>query len=433
MRARKPFALLTACAAAALSVTTLTPASSALANQKDSSVRDVAYQQWASAADFSLGSFHGTTVTDDALTIDEPTGTFDDTDPFGDGSATTYDVATWTSPEVSPGIDISELVSSWNATTPPGTWIQMSVSGVADNGERSKDYILGRWASGADTIHRTSVPSQGDDLATVAIDTLKTRSDRSMQTWQLTVSLYRKAGTSATPSVSLVGGSAAAHPYGEKVGRSKRGGGASGTTLDVPTYSQEIHSGEYPEFDGGGEAWCSPTSTSMVLGYWDRGPTPEDYSWVDPSYDDPWVDYAAANTFDYNYDGAGNWPFNAAYASRYGLESFVTRLDNMRQAEQFIKAGIPLVVSVSFEKGELTGAGYGTNGHLMVIVGFTKHGDVVVNDPASHLIPSDDEVRTVYDRTEFQNVWVPHSGGIAYVIHPASVPLPKTHGHDRNW
>ena len=39
-------------------------------------------------------------------------------------------------------------------------------------------------------------------------------------------------------------------------------------------------------------------------------------------------------------------------------------------------------------------AGYGTNGHLMVVVGFDQDGDVVVNDPASHLIKSNDAVRT---------------------------------------
>ncbi len=30
----------------------------------------------------------------------------------------------------------------------------------------------------------------------------------------------------------------------------------------------------------------------------------------------------------------------------------------------------------------------------------------------------------VYDREEFENVWVPHSGGIVYVIAPAGHPLP---------
>ncbi|MEJ7690358.1 MAG: C39 family peptidase [Nocardioidaceae bacterium] len=94
--------------------------------------------------------------------------------------------------------------------------------------------------------------------------------------------------------------------------------------------------------------WCSPTGSSSNPAY---GPSPADYA--DIPYDDPQVDYAAANTYDYNYDGTGNWPFNTAYAGRYDLESFVTRLRSLTEAEQFIKAGIPLVVSVSFKKGEL--------------------------------------------------------------------------------
>jgi hypothetical protein len=150
----------------------------------------------------------------------------------------------------------------------------------------------------------------------------------------------------------------------------------------------------------------------------------EDTAWVDPSYADPQVDHAARNVYDYNYDGAGNWPFNTAYAATFGLESFVTRLRSLTEAEQFIKAGIPLVVSVSFKRDELDGAGYGTNGHLMVIVGFDDNGDVVVNDPASHLIKSNGAVRTTYDREQFENTWIPHSGGIAYVIRPAGTPLP---------
>jgi len=79
---------------------------------------------------------------------------------------------------------------------------------------------------------------------------------------------------------------------------------------------------------------------------------------------------------------------------------------------------------MSFKKGDLTGAGYGTNGHLMVIIGFAPNGDVVVNDPASHLVASNDEVRFTYNREEFENAWIPHSGGLVYVLHPAAVPLP---------
>jgi hypothetical protein len=208
------------------------------------------------------------------------------------------------------------------------------------------------------------------------------------------------------------------------------------TVLDVPTYSQELHRGDFPEYDNGGEAWSSPTSTSMVVAYWGKSPEAQDYAYVTDRYGaehtDPWVDYAARHTFDYNYDGAGNWPFNTAYAARLGLEGFVTRLHDLNEAEQFIKAGIPLVASVSFKKDELDGAGYSTGGHLMTIVGFTKEGDVVVNDPASHLIPSDDQVRVTYDRQQFTNAWIGHTGGIVYVIHPRDVRLPRPN-QAANW
>jgi hypothetical protein len=269
----------------------------------------------------------------------------------------------------------------------------------------------------------------------VLIDTLATVNDHTFSDYQLRVNLYRLAGTTDTPSLRTLGAMASSLPDDKKVPASPLGG-AEGIVLDVPTYSQEKHIGEYPQWDNGGEAWCSPTSTSMVMDYWDDGPDssgyPTGHGWVDPAFEDPQVDHAARQTFDYNYDGAGNWPFNAAYAATGGLEGFVTRLRSLTEAEQFIKAGIPLVASVSFKKGQLTGAGYGTNGHLMVIVGFDKDGNVVVNDPASHLIPSNDQVRTTYDRQQFENTWVPHSGGVVYVIHPASVPLPPAPA-EANW
>jgi len=431
----RPAIVLVACVTAAAMSLPASATTTSGSAKKGSSVTHIGYRQWTSAADFGRGTHAGTATSNGALVIASPTGTFAYTDPYGDGSTTTYDVASWQSPEITPAFSYTELVGSWNAETPAGTWVQLSVTGLADDGTRSKSYILGRWAEGDDAIHRTSVPAQADALATVSIDTLVASTGRSLTSWRLTVSLFRETGTTTTPSVGLVGAMASQLPTGVKKLPASPLGGAEGTTLDVPTYSQETHVGEFPQYNGGGEAWCSPTSTAMVLAYWQHlstayGPSPADYA--DIPYDDPQADYAAASTYDYNYDGTGNWPFNTAYAGRYDLESFVTRLRSLTEAEQFIKAGIPLVVSVTFKKGELSGAGYGTNGHLMVIVGFTQSGDVVVNDPASHLIASNDQVRTVYDRTEFENVWVPHSGGITYVIHPTSVPLPPRPA-EANW
>jgi hypothetical protein len=81
------------------------------------------------------------------------------------------------------------------------------------------------------------------------------------------------------------------------------------------------------------------------------------------------------------------------------------------------------VVSIASEPGELAGflfAG-GTNGHLVVIVGFDAAGNPIVNDPAAW---SDASVRRVYERAQFERVWLRGSGGTTYVIHPPEVPLP---------
>lgn len=391
--------------------------------------RDIGYHRWASAADFGAGAHDGTAVTGDALTFGTATGTTAYIDPFGDGTAKTYERATWISPEVRPGFNLTELVASWNATTPAGTWIEVAMSGYSDLGTQTKWYVLGRWNRGDDAaagdIHRTSVPDQADTTGEVAVDTFVAATGRSLDRWRLKVTLYRLAGTTQAPVLRSLGAMASRLPSDKKVAVSPSGG-AWGRVLDVPTYSQETHIGHYPQWDGGGEAWCSATSTAMVLDYYGVGPTDAETAWVDPADPDPQVDHAARAVFDYDYDGAGNWPFNTAYAGTRGLDAFVTRLRSLTEAEQFIKAGIPLVASLSFKKSELPGAGYSTNGHLMVIVGFTTTGDVVVNDPASHLIKSNAEVRTVYDRESFENAWVPHSGGLVYVMHPTTTALPST-------
>jgi hypothetical protein len=419
-------------------ITLIAPTSAATAPvaseaQRAQAARHVAYEDFSSWFEFRRGDADGVRISPwGALSIAHPVGTRDYRDPHGDGSTTTYDFATWRSPVTRTDFDYTELIASWNATTPGDSWIEVGVRGhAADTGERSKWYVLGRWAEGDEHIKRTTVSDQGDDLATVYVDTLATVDDRTLSDWQLRVRLYRKAGTTVSPRVGMVSAMASNLPDSETVPVSPSGG-AEGIVLDVPTYSQEVHLGEYPEYDGGGEAWCSPTSTAMVMDYWRSGPDEDDYAWVDPSYQDPQVDHAARFTYDYDYEGAGNWPFNTAYAASLGLEGFVTRLRSLTEAERFIKRGVPLVVSMSWEDGELDGAGYSTNGHLMVIVGFAENGDVVVNDPASHLIPSNDEVRFTYKREQFENAWIPHSGGVAYVMRPWWWPLPPA-PKEANW
>jgi hypothetical protein len=170
----------------------------------------------------------------------------------------------------------------------------------------------------------------------------------------------------------------------------------------------------------------------MVLDYWGLGPTRSDYAWVDAGLADRFVPYAARHTFDHAYRAPGNWSFNTAYAARFGAVAFVTRLRSLAEAELFVAAGVPLIVAVAFTRDELEGAGYDTYGHLAVVVGFDEHGNVVCNDPASHEIPSNDEVRATFDRAQFERAWMRSSGGITYVIRPPDVPLPQAPA-EANW
>jgi hypothetical protein len=392
---------------------------------------DIAYHDWTTSADFAGGTASGATTSSDALGFGTATGsmTYDD-QGFGFPAAT-YETATWTSPVHAPGFGLTELVASWNADTPPGTWVEVQMRGTTNAGTTTKWYVMGRWASGDGDIHRTSLGGQGDTDGTIAIDTFLSRKGVTLTDYQLRVTLLRPPGSAAAPAVSSLSAFASALPDDKKVAASPAGAGA-GIELAVPRYSQDVHLGHHPEFDGGGEAWCSPTSTQMIVEYF--GGHPADVSWVMPQpHDSPSVDYAARFTYDHHYEGTGNWPFNTAYAATYGLDAFVTQLRSLTEAEQFIRAGIPLTVSVSFKSSELDGAGYSTNGHLMNIVGFTAGGDVIANDPVS---VDNAGVRRVYDRAQFENVWIPaaRSGGIAYVVHDAAHPLPPNMpGLPANW
>ncbi|MEW2164979.1 peptidase C39 family protein [Streptomyces sp. NPDC007084] len=391
---------------------------------------------WTSYADWRGGTARGTRAVPGArpgLVIIARAGTTDYTDPHT-GKTATWEYATWTSPVHRLSVPATEVIASWNAHTPAGTWLQVELSGTYSDGTATPWYVMGRWASGEQDIRRTSVDDQSDGRSSIWTDTFAiddAASGLRLVSYRLRLTLYRRPGTRLTPTVWRLGAMGSDIPDRFTVPASTPG---LAQELRVPRYSQEIHAGQYPEYDNGGEAWCSPTSSQMIIEYWGRKPTAEQLAWVDPGYADPQVCLAARSTFDYQYDGCGNWPFNAAYAATYkDLQGVVTRLGSLTDLETLIAAGIPAITSQSFLKTELTGAGYGTSGHLMTVIGFTAEGDVIANDPAS---PSDDAVRRVYKRSEWENIWLrtkrynasggvsSGTGGVCYLYFPAH-PSPR--------
>lgn len=341
-------------------------------------------------------------------------------DPFGGGEAT-WGFLRWTSEEREIGFAATELVPSWTASTPPRSWLEVELQARTADGDRTKWFVMGRWAEGEHDIHRTSVPGQGDEDGDVAVDTFVAR--RPVTAFRVRVTLH---GDGARVGCLGVMASAVAQRPAVPVSSP---GTASGVELDVPRHAQTAHRGHYPQWDGGGENWCSPASVAMILDFWGAGPGADELAWVAPGDPCPAVDHAARGTYDHSYQGTGNWPFSVAYAGRFGMAGFVTRLRSLTELERFIAAGIPVIVSLSFKEHELPGAGYTTGGHIMVVAGFTADGDVVANDPAA---PDDASLRRVYGRAAFENVWLRStgSGGIVYVIHPPDFPLPPSDG---NW
>lgn len=284
-----------------------------------------------------------------------------------------------------------ELIPSWNSRTGSEGRLSVEVQAQTRQGW-TPWYSFGTWSAAEG---RSSVKGGGDAQGQVLTDTLRLKAQASAFRYRLTL-------TGPGSAVRLL-----AFNTSDRASRAGRPGAPSdraawGRLSEVAPRSQML----YP---GGGEAWCSPTSVSMILmRYGTDVPVPA----------------AARGTYDQAYGGTGNWAFNTAYAAEQNpaLQAFVTRLPSLSAAERYTAAGVPLAVSLGWKRAELAGAPLpSSDGHLMVLLGFDAQGNPVLNDPAG---PSDAEVRRTYPRAAFERLWLAHSGGLTYVIAPKGTVIP---------
>jgi hypothetical protein len=142
---------------------------------------------------------------------------------------------------------------------------------------------------------------------------------------------------------------------------------------------------------------CSPTSVSMVMQY--------------HGFDRPTEENALA-IYDSEYDLFGNWQRAVAWAGQNGFDAWLQRFRTWDQVKATIANGQPIVASIRFKKGQCPSFVLKeTAGHLIVIRGVTRDGDLIVNDPASR----DRGHGAVYKASEMQTAWIDH-GGVGYVI-----------------
>ncbi|RIK37862.1 MAG: hypothetical protein DCC58_17435 [Chloroflexi bacterium] len=304
------------------------------------------------------------------------------------------------SPEIVPEQPFTRLVASWNASTPLGTAIEVLVS--ARIGERwTAEYSLGIWAEDNASGIRKSVAGQGDADATVDVDTLVLYNPADAYRLRVRFLRFSGDGVPLLTNVAAVTYPAPANPSTLEPGDPARWG----RTLPVPSCS----SSHTPRFDSSG------TSLAMVLAYWDNAPDACATR----------VPAAAEGVYDAVYGGTGNWPFATAYAAATHptFEAYVSRFDGLAEAERWIEAGVPLIVSFGYSSGALPGAPVDSSvGRLAVLVGFTENGDVVINEPG---VASDGAPPLTYPREAFERAWLSSSGGIAYLIYPTGTRIPS--------
>jgi hypothetical protein len=166
-----------------------------------------------------------------------------------------------------------------------------------------------------------------------------------------------------------------------------------GARLDVPVRSQMDADPEIAR------RICSPTCVAMVLDFWGR-----------PGR----LEALAAEMFNAAADLYGVWPSAVLAAGRRGLAGYVLRFPDWAAAAWCLHRGLPVIASVRYAAGELTGAAVPqTGGHLVTLTGW-EGDEALVNDPGA---PSAASVARRYRLDELARVWLERTG-VGYVLFP---------------
>ena len=306
------------------------------------------------------------------------------------------------SPVIKAPIKWNELIVSWNV--PLGVHLKAEARALYRQ-RATGYYTMGLWSDDPERFPRASVRRQRDADGAVRTDTLIL--SNATRAVQVRITL---GGADASCPLKFLGLSfcnSAVPAPDEKPNRA-----AWGKVLDVPERRQA-------EYEGGG-GWCSPTSLSMVLAYWSEQLHRPELNHSVPETAHAIADGERADT--------GNWPFNTAYAGQFpGMRAYVTRLGGIPELEDWIAAGVPVVISVSsyLASGRTSGP---DNGHLIVCVGFTNTGDVVVNDPGVS-VRRNVRARRVFARANVAKAWSKSKNAV-YLIYPESAKVPANRlGH----
>lgn len=143
---------------------------------------------------------------------------------------------------------------------------------------------------------------------------------------------------------------------------------------------------------------CSPTCVAMVLEY--NGINRKTAEIIKRIYDKEYKIY-------------GMWSRAVNAAMQYGLKGYLQRFRNWDEVKYQIINNQPIVASIRFKEGVLSNAPITkSKGHLIVVKGFDKKGDIYVNDPAGK---TKKKGMLVYKAKELAKAWFDYSG-VGYII-----------------
>ncbi|NJN18350.1 MAG: peptidase C39 family protein [Oscillochloris sp.] len=305
-----------------------------------------------------------------------------------------------------------ELIPCWRADTPEASWIEVQVRVRGANGW-SRFYRIAAWDSASEQSRRSSFADQRDDDGRVATDTLI--ATRPASAAQLRVLLCAEPGADMPDLEDVticVSGPEAAAP-------------AFVAPPATPAIALPLLLSQYAYPEGAG--WCSPTAVSMALAYW-RAQRPD--LPLDAFADAACVaQVAAPQIFDPAWEGTGNWAFNTAFAAAHGLHAYVTRLHSLEQVARWTAAGVPVIISISWQVGQIDGAPGSTAGHLTMVIGFGG-GTALMAEPAGR--GGSEAILRSYPADQLFARWQAASRGTVYLIYPPDWPTP-TAGPDDAW
>ena len=297
--------------------------------------------------------------------------------------------------------EFERMVASWNADTPEGATVEITARAHLTGTDIWTDWLS--WGEWGTTIARCSGSSETarDTYAYVDTDVLTFRGNSGVTADQFQVRAVLRSKNGATPVLRQL----CATLQNNQEGREIVPVYAEDTVtlpekviLSTPAYSQMVRT---PDIS---TSICNPTTITTLLN--DRG-------------EDLLPEQTALGTYDFSYQGFGNWSFALAAAGSFGYDCYIQfgDLDILRQE---LAKGYSVGIDVHYSPVDHSNLPYVENaplassGHLITIRGDETIDGVEYFYVSDSAAVDDQEALRRYRADQLDAAW---NNRIVYIIH----------------